>query len=90
MTTLSRNYSQKLKIIRKAEGLTQLQFAKITGLSLGTVKRYEVHLQTARAEIMEKVLLAPEFRKYTMWLLHDETAPSIGQISPILEEETGS
>lgn len=84
MITLSRDYSQKLRIIRKSEGLTQQKFAEITGLAVGTIKRYETHQQTARAEVMEKVLQAPEFRKYTMWLMHDEIAPSAGQIAPAL------
>ncbi len=84
MTTFSRDYSQKLRIIRKAEGLTQQKFAEITGLAVGTIKRYETRQQTARAEVMEKVLQAPEFRKYTMWLMHDEIAPETGQIEPAL------
>lgn len=32
---------QKLKAVRKAEGLTQKSFCEACGLALGTVKNYE-------------------------------------------------
>lgn len=32
---------EKLKAIRKAEGLTQAKFSEISGIALGTVKNYE-------------------------------------------------
>ncbi|RAW96081.1 MULTISPECIES: helix-turn-helix domain-containing protein [Photorhabdus] len=41
MGVLSNSYAEKLKLIRKAEGLTQVAFAKELGLGLRTVKNYE-------------------------------------------------
>ncbi|WP_250552416.1 DNA-binding transcriptional regulator, partial [Escherichia coli] len=41
MVILSIDYAKKLRQIRKAEGLTQKQFADITGLSLATIRNYE-------------------------------------------------
>ncbi|EBA9765745.1 helix-turn-helix transcriptional regulator [Salmonella enterica subsp. enterica serovar Ball] len=84
MLTLSTDYSKKLKAIRNAEKLTQAQFSDLTGLSLGFIKQYESGHRLARAEAMEAVLMVGRFKKYTMWLVHNETLPSAGQIAPAL------
>ncbi|MGP3001413.1 helix-turn-helix domain-containing protein [Serratia bockelmannii] len=94
MSTLSRDYAEKLLQIRKAEGLTQKVFAELAGVALSTVKNYETGHQRARSEIAEKVLNVPKFQKYTLWLMTDKTAPAAGQISPPLspngQDETKS
>lgn len=82
--TMSRNYSDKLKAIRKAESLTQQQFASLIGVSLGTIKNYETNQHEAKALTVEKVLSVPSMQKYTLWLMTDKTAPQAGQISPAL------
>ncbi|EJX4926809.1 helix-turn-helix transcriptional regulator [Salmonella enterica] len=84
MTNSSIDYSQKLRQIRKAEGLTQKQFAELTGLSITTVKSYEGSQQPARAKIVETVLQVDLFEKYMFWLMKDKTLPSAGQIAPAL------
>lgn len=84
MLTLSIDYAKKLKAIRNAEKLTQTQFSDLTGLSLGFVKQYESGHRLARAEAMEAVLMVERFKKYTMWLMHNETLPTAGQIAPAL------
>lgn len=84
MKILSIDYAQKLRAIRKAEKLTQLQFSQLVGLSLSTVRSYETGHQRARAEVMEKVLHVELFEKYTMWLMHGKIAPIAGQIAPEL------
>ncbi|EEO7836007.1 helix-turn-helix domain-containing protein [Salmonella enterica] len=84
MLTLSIDYSKKLKAIRNAEKLTQAQFADLTSLSLGFIKQYESGHRLARAEAMEAVLRVGRFKKYTMWLMHNETLPAAGQIAPAL------
>ncbi|EAA9053086.1 helix-turn-helix domain-containing protein [Salmonella enterica] len=84
MTNSSIDYSQKLRQIRKAEGLTQKQFAELTGLSITTVKSYESSQQPARAKVVEAVLQVDLFEKYMFWLMKDKTLPSAGQISPAL------
>ena len=75
MVILSIDYAKKLRQIRKAEGLTQKQFADITGLSLATIRNYESGQKNARAKI---------FEKYMLWLIKDKTLPVAGQIAPAL------
>ncbi|HDP0319367.1 TPA: helix-turn-helix transcriptional regulator [Salmonella enterica subsp. enterica serovar Concord] len=87
MTNSSIDYSQKLRQIREAEGLTQKQFAELTGLSITTVKSYEGSKQPARAKIVEAVLQADLFEKYMFWLIKDKTFPQAGQISPALSPD---
>ena len=82
MVILSIDYAKKLRQIRKAEGLTQKQFADITGLSLATIRNYESGQKNARAKIVEAVL--HRFEKYMLWLIKDKTLPVAGQIAPAL------
>ena len=84
---MSRDYSEKLRQIRKAEGITQKVFAELTGLALGTIKSYEAGHQSARSEIVERVVSVPKFEKYTLWLMTDKTAPIAGQVSPTLSPD---
>ncbi len=69
MVILSIDYAKKLRQIRKAEGLTQKQFADITGLSLATIRNYESGQKNARAKIVEAVLQVDRFEKYMLWLI---------------------
>lgn len=84
MVILSIDYAKKLRQIRKAEGLTQKQFADITGLSLATIRNYESGQKNARAKIVEAVLQVDRFEKYMLWLIKDKTLPVAGQIAPAL------
>lgn len=81
---MTKDYSFKLKEVRKAEGLTQQQFSDITGLSLGTIKNYETNQHEAKALTVEKVLDIEQLQKYTLWLMTDKTAPEAGQIAPAI------
>ncbi|MEX9845388.1 helix-turn-helix domain-containing protein [Providencia rettgeri] len=81
---MSIDYSQKLLAIRKAEKLTQQQFADLTGISLSSIKKYETGHQPAGASTMEAVINNQQFKKYTLWLAIGETSESIGQVSPTL------
>ena len=79
---MSTETAQKLRQIRQAERLTQREFAEITGLGLGSVKNYESGHGTAGLKLLEAVLRHERFRKYTLWMILDETAPEAGQIAP--------
>ncbi|HFZ9214410.1 TPA: helix-turn-helix domain-containing protein [Salmonella enterica subsp. diarizonae serovar 61:r:-] len=84
MITLSIDFAQKLRAMRRAEKITQQKFSEITGIALGSIKQYEAGHQPARADIAFRVLQCDVFEKYTMWLLHDKTFPQAGQIAPAL------
>lgn len=84
---MSRDYADKLRQIRKAEGMTQKVFSECTGLALGTIKSYEAGHQSARSEIVERVVNVVQFEKYTLWLMTDKTAPAAGQIAPSLSPD---
>ncbi|HGJ5857457.1 MAG TPA: helix-turn-helix domain-containing protein [Arsenophonus nasoniae] len=81
---MSRAYGKKLRLIRQSEGLTQASMAKITGIAISAIKNYETQGVEVGISIIDRVLDKEEFRKYTMWLMTDEIAPSAGQIAPAL------
>ncbi|WP_427192583.1 helix-turn-helix domain-containing protein [Serratia marcescens] len=85
--TSSRDFSEKLRLIRIAEGLTQRQFVDLVGIGLGTVKNYETHQTIAGGVVVERVLNVPRFQKYTLWLMTGKTAPAAGQIAPPLSPD---
>jgi transcriptional regulator with XRE-family HTH domain len=87
MNTSSRTHAQKLRQIRKAEGLTQSSFSEMIGIALSTVKNYESGQREAGLAIIDVILKHPRFEKYTLWLMTDKTAPVAGQIAPSLSPD---
>lgn len=87
METLSIDHGEKLKSIRKAEGMTQSDFAETLGIGLSTIKNYETGLKGVGATILDKVANHPQFTKYTLWLMTGSIAPESGQISPVLSPD---
>lgn len=79
--------SEKVKAIRKSEGISQSEFCEITGISISTVKKYETGLIEPGGATLMKITTNPRFKKYTMWLMTDDVAPEIGQISPVLSPD---
>lgn len=86
--------SDKIKAIRTAEGLTQLQLSEIIGLSISTLKKIEAGYNDPVWDTMIKITQHPRFEKYTLWLMTNKTAPEAGQIAPALspygQEDTTS
>lgn len=75
---------EKLKVIRRAEALTQAQLCAATGINLSTWKSYELQRRKEFSSLeLIKITTHPQFKKYTLWLMCDETAPECGQISPV-------
>lgn len=87
MNTSSRDHAQKLRQIRKAEGLTQSTFAEMIGIALSTVKNYESGQREVGLAIIDVVLKHARFEKYTLWLMSGKTAPVAGQIAPPLSPD---
>ena len=79
--------AEKLKAIRTEDGLTQAEICKLLGVSLSAWKKYELALRLEMSSAaLIKITKHPRFKKYTLWLMTDETAPACGQISPLSAE----
>ncbi|EAP5230864.1 helix-turn-helix transcriptional regulator [Salmonella enterica] len=76
--------SQKIRVMRKSEDLTQREFADIIGISYSALTSYEYGRNLPGLEITIKLFKHPRFRKYRDWFLFDETEPKAGQIVPAL------
>ena len=76
------NLAEKLRAIRKAEGLTQMKFSEISGIAQGTIKNYESGQSDPGLHIVLRITNSPRFEKYALWLMTDKTAPQAGQIAP--------
>ncbi|MCU6243875.1 helix-turn-helix domain-containing protein [Enterobacter asburiae] len=81
---MSSNRGKKLKAIRDAEGFTQSAFAELTGVNIGMIKNYESGRQGVGVTVIDRVLEAKDFKKYTLWLMTGETNEAAGQVSPAL------
>ncbi|CQJ09635.1 TPA: helix-turn-helix transcriptional regulator [Yersinia enterocolitica] len=84
---MSSDLGEKVKAIRKAEGLSQVQFCEATGISISTVKKYETGLLEPGGGTLMKITTHSQFKKYTMWLMTGDAAPEIGQVSPDLSPD---
>lgn len=84
---MSIEISNKLKAIRESEGLSQAKFANLIGIAVGTIKQYETGVRGVGTEVLLKVTKHPQFKKYTTWLMSDETNELAGQISPSLSPD---
>ncbi|EOG2833128.1 helix-turn-helix transcriptional regulator [Salmonella enterica] len=84
---MSIEISNKLKAIRYSEGLSQAKFADLIGIAVGTVKQYETGVRGVGTEVLLKITKHPQFKKYTTWLMSDETNEAAGQISPSLSPD---
>lgn len=78
------NIAEKIKAIRKAEGLTQVRFCEISGLALSTLKNYEGGHAEPGLGVVLKITNTSQLQKYTLWLMTDKTSPESGQIAPVL------
>lgn len=76
--------SQKIKIIRNAEGLTQMEFCKLLNIPLSSLKNYEGQHSNPNLNAIMKIVQHPKFEKYTLWLMNNKTSPESGQVSPDL------
>ncbi|EBW8393460.1 XRE family transcriptional regulator [Salmonella enterica subsp. enterica serovar Florida] len=76
--------SEKIRLMRKSEDLTQREFADIIGISYSSLTSYEYGRNLPGLEITIKLFKHPRFRKYRDWFLFDETDPKAGQVVPAL------
>ncbi|MGY0379274.1 MULTISPECIES: helix-turn-helix transcriptional regulator [Providencia] len=84
---MSSEYEKKLRQIRVAEGLTQVAFAELTGINIGSIRNYENGKRNVGLNIIDQVLNTKDFKKYTLWLMTGETSEVNGQIAPSLSPD---
>ena len=79
---------EKIKKIREAEGFAQFGFAVATDINIATLRGYESgRRKSIGSTELLKITQHPQFEKYTLWLMTDQTAPQIGQVSPDIEQQ---
>ncbi|MCS4266634.1 helix-turn-helix transcriptional regulator [Serratia sp. BIGb0163] len=92
--TESSSAGKKIRQIREAEGIGRTQLAEMIGISYNTLTNYEMKGVQMTERNLKLFLTHPRFQKYTLWLMTDQTAPAVGQISPFLspngQDETKS
>lgn len=74
---------EKMKAIRKKEGLTQGELCELLDVSISSWKKYEASIIEMGLPPVLKVTNHPRFKKYTLWLMTGDTAPECGQVSPL-------
>lgn len=74
------NLSEKIKLIRQSDGLSQSKLAKRINIPLNTIGNYETGTRKVSAEYLLK--LSEVFPQFSLWLLTGSIAPEVGQISP--------
>ena len=82
---MSIEYRDKLRAIRLAEGLTQKQFAELTGISHSSIRNYEAKQAEVGLSILERVMTCDLLHKYSLWLMTNQSAPDANQIEPAAE-----
>lgn len=75
---------EKLKAMRKAEGLSQHDVCQLLDFSISTLKKYESGAIEPGSAALMKYTTHPRFFKYSLWLMSNQTAEIAGQISPLL------
>ena len=81
---MNRDYGQKLRAIRKAEGFTQAALSHQTGIALSSIRNFETGGDSVGLRIIERILEVERFQKYTLWLMIGKTSEAAGQIAPAL------
>lgn len=78
---------EKLRLMRKAEGLSRREMGEITGVSSSNIRNYESLGRQIPAETLIVILSLDRFRKYTEWLMFNQTNLAAGQIAPALSPD---
>lgn len=75
---------EKLKAMRNAEGLTQLDVCQLLDFSISTLKKYETGVIEPGGSALMKYTTHPLFQKYSLWLMTGQIAEIAGQVAPPL------
>lgn len=74
---------QKIRLIRETMGLSRPKFAELLGVPPTTLKNYELGYREVGGAFLVTLAHQDLLYKYTLWLLSDQVAPEIGQVSPV-------
>lgn len=83
----SASIGEKLRLIRKSEGLSRREMSEITGVSPNNLRNYEALGRQIPAETLILILNVERFRKYSDWLMFDQINLAAGQIAPSLSPD---
>ncbi len=75
---------EKLRLIREAEGLSRRAMEEVTGVSQNNLKNYEILGRMIPGETLLLILNHPRFRKYSDWVMFNQTNAATGQVAPPL------
>lgn len=75
---------EKLRLIREVEGLSRRAMEEVTGVSQNNLKNYEILGRMIPGETLLLILNHPRFRKYSDWVMFNQTNAATGQIAPPL------
>lgn len=78
------NFSEKVRAIREAEGLSRAGFEAETGISRRTLEGIEQGRREPGGEMLAAI--GKRWPQYARWLLTDETRPEHGDVSPEQEK----
>lgn len=78
---------EKLRLIREAEGLSRRAMEEVTGVSQNNLKNYEILGRMIPGETLLLILNHPRFRKYSDWVMFNQTNAATGQIAPPLSHD---
>lgn len=75
------NLSEKIKLLRQTEGLTQKKLSELAGIDVTSIQNYENGRRKPNTDFMETLCNA--FPEYTLWLMTDDEKVSVTQINPV-------
>ena len=78
---------EKVRLIREAEGLSRRAMEEVTGVSQNNLKNYEILGRMIPGETLLLILNHPRFRKYSDWVMFNQTNAATGQIAPPLSHD---
>ena len=82
MSNSTVSVGQKIRHIRETVGLSRPKFAELLGVPPTTLKNYELGYREVGGAFLVAMARHNQLHQFTLWLLSDQTAMEIGQISP--------
>ncbi|EEX67315.1 MULTISPECIES: helix-turn-helix domain-containing protein [Vibrio] len=73
---------KKIKAVRIAEGLSQVQMSELIDISIGSLRDWEQERRIPGGDALTDVTNHERFQKYTFWLMTGKTLPESGQVCP--------